>query len=102
VEGELAGDSRCQVGSTAVLRLAKLQRMNRIKIVAAAVLVILLIVLMVQNSNQVETHLLFAKVTMAQSILLLVTASLGFGSGALVTWFLLRRKHKKAAADKPA
>lgn len=69
--------------------------MNRAKIIGAAVLAILLIVLMVQNRAPVETHLLFAKVTMAQSILLLVTAALAFGSGALLTWFLLRRRQRK-------
>lgn len=71
--------------------------MNRLKIAVAGALVVLLIVLMVQNRNEVETRLLFAKVTMAQSILLLLTASLGFGAGSLVTWFLLRRKQKKSA-----
>ncbi|MCB1126778.1 MAG: LapA family protein [Verrucomicrobiae bacterium] len=71
--------------------------MNRVKIVVAAVLVVLLIVLMVQNRSEVVTRLLFAEVKMAQSILLLLTATLGFGAGSLVTWFLLRRNQKKKA-----
>lgn len=76
--------------------------MNRAKIIGAAVLAVLLIILMVQNQEPVTTHLLFVEVRMAQSILLLVTAALGFGSGTLLTWFLLRRRRRQRASASPA
>jgi uncharacterized integral membrane protein len=76
--------------------------MNRVKIAVAGILGILLLILRVQNRRPVETHLLFATVTMAQSILLLETAALGFGAGALLTWFLLRRNRRVRAEASPA
>lgn len=76
--------------------------MNRLRIVGAFVLVAVLVILMVQNRDTVTTRLLWARVEMPQSILLLVTAVLGFGSGALFAWFRLRPRRERGGKNSAA
>lgn len=74
--------------------------MNRLRVVGAVVLMVVLVILMVQNRESVTTRLLWVEVEMPQSILLLVTALLGFGAGALFAWFRLKPSRPSVAAKR--
>ncbi len=64
---------------------------NRIKIAVAAVVAILAIIVIFQNTEVVETRLLFIKVGMPRALLLIVTLLLGVLLG-LMTAARIRRK----------
>ncbi len=64
---------------------------NRIKIAVAAVVAILVIIVIFQNTEVVETRLLFIKVGMPRALLLIVTLLLGVLLG-LMTAIRIRRK----------
>ena len=69
--------------------------MNKTKLIIAAVLAVLAIVIIAQNTEPVETRVLFATVTMPRFVLLLITALLGFAAGFLTAVGLRWRKKKK-------
>jgi uncharacterized integral membrane protein len=52
--------------------------MRRIKLVFIAILLILIAIIILQNTESVETQLLFYTLTMPRALLLLCTALLGF------------------------
>jgi uncharacterized integral membrane protein len=58
--------------------------MKKVKIIAIVVLAIIAIILMLQNMGSVTTRIVFAKVDMPQTILLLVTLAIGFVAGMIV------------------
>lgn len=58
--------------------------MHKAKIAALVVLLLLIGVVVFQNTEQVETRILFAKIVMPRAVLLAVTALLGFLFGILV------------------
>ena len=60
---------------------------SRAKIVVAAIAIVLLAIVILQNTEAVETRLLFAKITMPRAALLLVIAAIGFAAGLLVGTF---------------
>ncbi len=64
---------------------------NRIKIAVAAVVAILAIIVIFQNTEVVETRLLFITVSMPRALLLIVTLLLGWVLG-LMTAVRIRRK----------
>ena len=70
--------------------------MAKLKLVALLVLVLLAIVLVMQNTQAVETRLLFATVTMPRAALLGLTLLIGFACGILVA---IRVGKKKDASD---
>ncbi len=57
--------------------------MKHAKIIAAAILAVLAIIVFIQNTEPVETRILFMTVTMSRALLLVVTLLLGFVLGAL-------------------
>jgi len=59
--------------------------MRRAKLITAVVIAVLVVVLLLQNTQAVETRLIFMSVTMPRAMLLLVTFLLGFVSGAVVS-----------------
>ena len=63
--------------------MAQMTYKNRVRIAVAVVLVILAVIVVIQNTEPVETRLLFASVTMPRAMLLAGTAGLGFLSGWL-------------------
>ena len=69
--------------------------MNKTKLIAAAIISILGIIIIVQNTDPVETHILFFTVTMPRFILLLITALLGFAVGLLSAFGFKLKKKKK-------
>ncbi len=69
----------------------RLTNKNKIKIAAAAVVAILAIIVIFQNTEVMETRLLFVTVGMPRALLLIVTLLLGWVLG-LMTAVRIRRK----------
>ena len=68
--------------------------MSRLKLITIAVLAVLVGILVLQNTQPVETRVLFATVTMPRAVLLFVTALIGFALGVLVSLAVVRKKGK--------
>jgi uncharacterized integral membrane protein len=58
--------------------------MHKAKAIALAVLFALIVIVVVQNTEQVQTRILFITIEMPRAVLLAVTALLGFLFGLLV------------------
>ncbi len=71
--------------------------MQKAKIIAATLLGILALIVVVQNTDAIETRLLFATVTMPRAVLLFGTLLVGFAGGVLVASRLVRVGNKKLA-----
>lgn len=65
--------------------------MKRVKIAGVVIALLVVVVLILQNTQQVETRVLFATIEMPRAVLLFVTAALGFGAGLLTA---VRRPQK--------
>ena len=59
--------------------------MRNSKLIIASFLAILVAIIVVQNREQVATHILFATVMMPHAILLFITAAAGFALGVILT-----------------
>jgi putative membrane protein len=68
--------------------------MERFKLTSIAVLVVLGVIIILQNTQPVETRILFMTITMPRAILLMGTTLIGFALGVLVS-FLFQKKEKK-------
>ena len=68
--------------------------MTKLKLIVLLVLSVLAIVLVLQNTQAVETRLLFVTVTMPRAALLLLTLLLGFTCGILAA-LVIGKKRKK-------
>ena len=69
--------------------------MGRFKMIATAILALLGIIIILQNTEPVETKLLFLSITMPRAILLMGTTLIGFALGVLVSFFFQRREKPK-------
>jgi len=69
--------------------------MNRFKMISIAVLAILGVIIILQNTEQVETRILFLSITMPRAILLMGTTLIGFALGVLVALFFPRKEQPK-------
>ena len=58
--------------------------MAKFKLIAALVLAVLGIIIVSQNTDTVETRILFATVSMPRAVLLFITTAVGFVLGVLV------------------
>jgi uncharacterized integral membrane protein len=65
--------------------------MKHVKLVGIGLALIIVVVLILQNTQQVETRILFATIEMPRAVLLFITAALGFAAGLLMA---LRRPQK--------
>jgi uncharacterized integral membrane protein len=65
--------------------------MQRFKLITIALLALLGVIIILQNTEPVETKLLFLSITMPRAILLLGTTLIGFVLGLLVSFFLKRK-----------
>ncbi len=76
--------------------------MAKVKLIGLIVALALVCTIALQNTQQVETRLLFATVTMPGAVLLFVTAAIGFGAGVATSLIVSRKRRTKrdAAADK--
>jgi len=61
--------------------------MERFKLIATAILALLGVIIILQNTEPVETKLLFFSITMPRAILLMGTTLIGFALGVLVSFF---------------
>jgi uncharacterized integral membrane protein len=59
--------------------------MKKIKTIAIAVVLLLVLIVILQNTESVETKLLFVKITMPRAFLLMLTFLFGFIAGLLAT-----------------
>ena len=65
--------------------------MNRFKMISIAVLTLLGVIIILQNTAQVETRILFLTISMPRAILLMGTTLIGFALGILVSFFFQRK-----------
>ena len=71
--------------------------MKKAKLIAIVVISILAFIIFLQNTESVETKILFMKVAMPRVILLISTFLVGFVAGTITTSMLLRKSGKKKA-----
>jgi uncharacterized integral membrane protein len=67
---------------------------QKVQVVFGAVLALVIVIVVLQNTEQVETKLLFVSVTMPRAALLFGTLVVGFVLGALMGGQLLSRAKK--------
>jgi uncharacterized integral membrane protein len=72
--------------------------MERFKLVSIAVLIGLGVIIILQNTQPVETKILFMTITMPRAVLLMATTLIGFALGVLVS-FLFQRKERKGETE---
>jgi uncharacterized integral membrane protein len=68
--------------------------MKKFKIITIAVVSILVLIVILQNTQSVETKLLFVKITMPRAFLLMLTFLFGFIAGLLATLRLGTKTNK--------
>jgi len=68
--------------------------MKKAKVTVAVVISLLTLILILQNTQAVETKLLFMTVTMPRALLLLVTFVIGLAAGLIVMSFLMSKPSK--------
>ena len=71
--------------------------MKKVKLIAIVVISVLAFIIFLQNTESVETKILFMKVAMPRAILLISMFLVGFVSGLITTSLLLRKSEKKKA-----
>lgn len=64
---------------------------NKLKIVGIAVVVLIVVIVVLQNTQDVETRLLFLSVTMPKASLLFGTLIIGFAIGVLTAGHIVSR-----------
>ena len=74
--------------------------MKKFKLIAAAVAVILVIIVILQNTQAVETKILFLTVSMPRALLLFVSVGVGFAGGLVAALSVLRKKPEGEAGAK--
>ena len=67
---------------------------RKTKLIIAGVLSVLMIVVILQNTEAVETKLLFVSISMPRALLLLITLLIGFVCGILLAGRIGRSKKK--------
>ena len=70
--------------------------MSRWKLIAIVIIAVAAIIVVAQNTQVVETRLLFMTVTMPRAILLLITLLVGFVLGMLAAGRMSRKTASKA------
>lgn len=68
--------------------------MQKAKLISAAILGVLVLIVVLQNTEAVETQLLFTTVTMPRAALLFGTLLVGFALGVLVSTRLVKAAKK--------
>lgn len=65
--------------------------MTKLKIIVITVVALLVLIVVLQNTESVDTKILFLTLTMPRAALLFGTFLVGFGLGVLTTGRLVRR-----------
>ena len=68
--------------------------MSKIKPVLIAAAAVLGLIIILQNTESVQTNILFMKIIMPRAVLLFITLILGGVIGAVSTYWILRNKAK--------
>ena len=69
---------------------------TQLKVAAAVILSVLIVIVVLQNTESVETRLLFVTIAMPRAVLLFVTLVVGFVLGMIaMTRFTNKRSEKK-------
>ena len=71
--------------------------MNKFKLIVAGVILLLVVIVLLQNTEAVETKILFLTITMPRVLLLLVTFILGFVGGLIAASQVLTGAGKSKA-----
>ena len=77
--------------------------MKKVKVVAIIVILLLALIVFLQNTQAVETKLLFLTITMPRVLLLMLTFIMGFIGGLITASYILRKPSKPditAASEK--
>ncbi|MFI9654521.1 LapA family protein [Guyparkeria sp. GHLCS8-2] len=69
--------------------------MGKAKLIAALVLVAVVLIIVLQNTQPVETRMLFMTLTMPRAALLAITMLIGVGVGMLIALGLSGRRRKR-------
>ena len=80
--------------------LSKGPGMKKFKMITVIIVSALAVIIFIQNTDSVETKILFMKVTMSRALLLILTFLIGFVSGAIATSLLLRKSPRQESAIK--
>ena len=70
----------------------KIEKKNKVKLVALIVVVVLAVIIFFQNTETVETRILLLRFQMSRALLLMLTFLLGLLAGVLLTTNVLRKK----------
>jgi len=68
--------------------------MKKVKVIVVLVILLLVVIVLLQNTEAVETRLLFMTITMPRVLLLAVTFILGFVGGLIAASYILRKPAK--------
>jgi len=68
--------------------------MSKVKLASVAVIALLAVIVIFQNTDVVETKLLFISIQMPRVVLLVGTLLIGFVLGLLAAGRIARRRHK--------
>lgn|GEM_PF-729311 len=68
---------------------------NKLKLVGAAAIVLIIVIVVLQNTQPVETKLLFLTVTMPNAALLFGTLIIGFAIGVLTAGYIISVAKKR-------
>jgi uncharacterized integral membrane protein len=77
-------------------------RMKKLRLIVTLVLAVLVVIVVLQNTDAVETRLLFATITMPRAVLLLTTALIGFALGILTSLVWMRKQEKPRSSSESA
>lgn len=70
--------------------------MKQLRLIVLVVLTVLIVVLALQNTETVDTRLLFATVSMPRAVLIFTSAAIGFLLGVLASVYWARKGEKAA------
>jgi putative membrane protein len=70
-------------------------KMNKLKVAAIAVLVVAVLVVVLQNTQAVETKLLFLTLTLPNAVLLFGTLIIGFAIGVLTAGHIVSNAKRR-------
>jgi len=73
--------------------------MKQLIVVALVVLTVLALALIVQNTETVDTKLLFITLSMPRAVLLLITAGIGYAAGLISAIVVFGRKAGKKMGE---
>ena len=73
-----------------------------VRLIVALMLSILVIIVVLQNTEAVETRLLFVTLAMPRAVLLFTTTLIGFALGILTSLVWMRKKNKPGGSGKSA